>query len=145
MRFQHIFRPILKICYLSKPKLLNILESILHSHVVCHKNTMCSFIISTCNCSKSLLSSSIPYLQFYNIFSKFDRSSLIMIVLESKINTNCCEITLLKSIIWKSPKNRWFSNWTCTDYDNFKQVIVFFNHRQKCVLDLLSILYYKSN
>jgi hypothetical protein len=82
--FKHIFKPLLKYFYLTMPKLFNILESILHSHIIRHEYSMCSLIICTCNCSKSFLTSSVPYLQFNNIFSYFNRSLLILMYLNLK-------------------------------------------------------------
>ena len=62
--------------YLIYPELLNISECLLICQIIDQKNTMSSFIIRTRDSSKSLLSSRIPYLQFYNIVIYFQRPLL---------------------------------------------------------------------
>ncbi len=57
---------------------------------------MGSFVVGTCDCSESFLTSCVPYLQFYYAIVDAQGSLLSFQVLKSKIDADCSKIALLK-------------------------------------------------
>ena len=84
------------------PKLLKVLKGLPNLQVEYQHNSLSIFIISTGDGPKSLLTRSVPNLQFDSFIIKFQSSTYLLNVLELKINTNCGKIALLERIVCKS-------------------------------------------
>ena len=82
--------------YLTKPKRLNIIESLLFGYVIYDDDSMCTFIIRTSNGSEPFLTSSIPDLQLDNISLNCNGPLITKKVLEPEINSNSSKITFLE-------------------------------------------------
>lgn len=53
---------------------------------------------------------------------------IIAYLLKPKVNPNSGQIALLELIIREPPKNRTLSDRTIADDDDFKEIVVFFDH-----------------
>lgn len=98
--------------YLTKPEFFNIFKTFFLGNIIYNNNSMCSFIIGPSDGPESLLPSGIPDLQFDDITIHSYWSKYFEMVLESKINTDCGQVTLLEWIICKSTQYWWFPYWT---------------------------------
>lgn len=113
------------------PKLNNTIEWRDVCNVEYKKYALTASVISTCDCSESLLSCSIPNLELDAFIINGES-------FESEIDSNSSEIMLRKLILYEPYENSWLSNTWVSNDDSFEKMIVLFDHICSFIITLIN-------
>jgi len=113
------------------PKLNNTIEWCDVCNVEYKKYALTASVISTCDCSESLLSCSIPNLELDAFIINGEG-------FESEIDSDSSEIMLGKLILYEPYENSWLSNTWVSNDDSFEKVIVLFDHICSFIITLIN-------